>query len=158
MTIMIHAIFSFLSTIAFGVLTNSPRRVLLASGLTGSLGWLVFYLLHQNGQGLAIANFSATVVIGCLSIFFSRRKKIPMIIFHIPSLVPLVPGGPAYQAIRELVLGNNYAAFENMMVVIITAGSIAGAFMISSLIERIIVKWQKVQKNRSYKQNQSSHL
>ncbi|MGX7197627.1 threonine/serine exporter family protein [Enterococcus olivae] len=158
MTFLIHWISSFLSTIAFGILTNIPRRVLLSSGLTGSIGWLVYFYLHQEGAGLAVANFFATVVIGCFSIFFSRKKKIPMIIFHIPSLVPLVPGGPAYKAVRELVLGNNVIAFENMMIVIITAGSIAGAFMIISLIERIIGKWQQIKKHRLNKQDQSGNL
>jgi uncharacterized membrane protein YjjB (DUF3815 family) len=73
-----------------------------------------------------------------------------MIIFNIPSLVPLVPGGPAYKAVRELVLGNNSLAFENIMTVTITAGSIAGAFMMTSLVERIIIKWKKSTLHRKF--------
>lgn len=148
MNFIINFSFSFLSTVAFGVLTNIPRRALLASGLTGGLGWLAYIILETNGYGLALANFGATFVIGCISIFFSRRKKIPMIIFNVPSLVPLVPGGPSYQAVRELVLGNNYIAFENVMIVLITAGSIAAAFMMTSLVERLVLKWQVYRKTR----------
>ena len=151
MTVIIQIIASFISTIAFGVLTNVPRRVLISSGIIGCFGWMIFYFLREFGYGLAIANFFAAVAIGCLSIFFSRKKKIPMIIFHVPSLVPLVPGGPSYKAIRELVLGHNSIAFENMMIVVITAASIAGAFMVSSLIERSILKWKKIQNQRLLK-------
>ncbi|MFZ1354837.1 MAG: threonine/serine exporter family protein, partial [Enterococcus aquimarinus] len=39
---LIQFLFSFLSTIAFGVITNVPRRTLLASGLTGALGWMIY--------------------------------------------------------------------------------------------------------------------
>ena len=145
MNLLTQIIASYISTIAFGVLTNVPRRVLASSGIIGCFGWLAFYYLREAGYSLAIANFCGAVIIGCLSIFFSRKKKIPMIIFHIPSLVPLVPGGPSYKAIRELVLGHNAIAFENMMIVVITAASIAGAFMVSSLVERSILKWKKIQ-------------
>jgi Uncharacterized conserved protein len=151
MNLLVQIVASYISTIAFGVLTNVPRRVLASSGIIGCLGWLIFYYLREAGYSLAIANFFGAVIIGCLSIFFSRKKKIPMIIFHIPSLVPLVPGGPSYKAIRELVLGHNAIAFENMMVVVITAASIAGAFMVSSLIERSILKWKKIQTQRFLK-------
>lgn len=151
MMLTIHVVASFLSTVAFGILTNIPRRALLASGITGCLGWLVYVILQASNYGLGITNFAATFVIGCLSVFFSRKKKIPMIIFTIPALVPLVPGGPAYKAVRELVLGNNFAAFENIMVVIITAGSIAAAFMMTSLVERILLKWRQAQRNRKLK-------
>lgn len=143
MMLFVHIIASFFSTVSFGVLTNIPRRALLASGITGCIGWLIYVGIHSHGGGLGVANFLATFVIGCFSIFFSRKKRIPMIIFNIPSLVPLVPGGPAYKAVRELVLGNNTVAFENIMIVMVTAGSIASAFMMTSLVERIIIKWKK---------------
>ncbi len=150
MILFVHIIAGFFSTIAFGVLTNVPRRALLASGITGCIGWLIYVGIHTNGGGLGVANFFAAFVIGCFSIFFSRKKQIPMIIFNIPSLVPLVPGGPAYKAVRELVLGNNGLAFENIMTVTITAGSIAGAFMMTSLVERIIIKWKKSTLHRKF--------
>ncbi len=150
MNFIIQMIFIFLSTVAFGISTNIPRRALVASGFTGCAGWLVYLLLHNHGYGLGAANFFAALMIGCCSIFFSRKKKTPMIIYNIPSLVPLVPGGPAYKAVRELVLGNTLVAFENIMVVTITAGSIAGAFMMTSLIERIIIKWRRQQRARKF--------
>ena len=37
---LIHIIFSFLSTIGFGIVTNIPRRAFIASGFTGVCGWL----------------------------------------------------------------------------------------------------------------------
>ena len=63
----------------------------------------------------------------------------PMIIFNIPSLVPLVPGDSAYKAVREFALGDNFVGFENLMIVVITAGAIAGGFMMTSVVERSLI-------------------
>ena len=144
----IHFLFSFISTVAFGIITNIPKRSLAACGLTGAIGWMVYWGLRQHEQGLGFANFIAAIAIGCLSIFFSRRLKMPMIIFNIPSLVPLVPGGPAYQAIRELVLGDSTKSFDNLKIVVITAGAIAAGFMITSLVETLFFKCNTALKKR----------
>lgn len=139
----IQLLFGFLSTVAFGVLTNIPRQALLAAGVTGGLGWLLYWGMRQLSFGIGSANFVAAFLIGLLSIFFSRRKKMPMIIFNIPSLVPLVPGGPAYKAVREFVLGDNQVALENIVIVLLTAGAIAGAFMITGVVETLVQKFMK---------------
>lgn len=138
MEYLIHFLFSFISTVTFAVITNNPRRSLIACGLTGTLGWMIFWILRENHWGLGSANFLAAFAVGCASIFFSRKKKMPMIIFNIPSLVPLVPGGPAYKAVREFVIGTSSLGFENAKIVIITAGAIAGGFMMTGLIETIV--------------------
>ena len=137
----IHFLFSFISTVIFGVITNVPRRSLLASGFTGAIGWMVYIGLKELQFRLGLANFIAAVMIGCFSIYFSRKQKIPMLIFIVPSLVPLVPGGPAYLAVREFVLGSPNTGFHYIAVVIVTAGAIAGGFMITSLVEKIVIHW-----------------
>lgn len=142
MTILIHIAFSFVSTVAFGVLTNIPKRALIATGAAGTIGWLIYWGLQQQGYGIGSANFLAAFAVGCVSTFFSRRKKMPMIIFNIPSLVPLVPGGPAYKAVREFALGDNFVGLENLMIVVITAGAIAGGFMMTNVVEKSIMHWQ----------------
>lgn len=144
---LIQIAFSYLCTVGFGVLTNVPRRALNGCGLTGMVGWCVFLLMRQHEFGIGSSNFFAAFLIGVLSIYFSRYKKMPMIIFSIPSLVPLVPGGPAYQAVREFVLGNSSDGFQYVVVVILTSGAIAAAFMLTSLVENIVLQWQIKHKN-----------
>ena len=73
----------------------------------------------------------------------------PVIIFSIPSLVHLVPGGPAYKAVREFVLGNSASGFQYVVIVILTSGAIASAFMLTSLVENIVLQWQQRYKNPS---------
>lgn len=142
--LLIHFLFSFMSTVSFGILTNVPRRTLLASGLIGSLGWMVYFLMREADYPLGFSNFIAAFLIGCLSIFFSRLKKIPMLVFIVPSLVPLVPGGPAYLAVREIVIGDGDKGLYYMLIVAVTAGAIAGGFVMTTLVEKIVARFQKV--------------
>ncbi|MHC5269905.1 threonine/serine exporter family protein [Enterococcus sp. LJL98] len=143
---LIHFLFSFFSTVTFGVLTNVPRRTLFASGFTGALGWMLYIGLKEANFTLGFANFMAALIIGCASIFFSRKMKIPMLIFIVPSLVPLVPGGPSYLAVRAFVLGDTSQGFQHVIVVVVTAGAIAAGFMMTSLVERLVVNWGSLHK------------
>ena len=141
MELLVNVVFSYLSTVTFGVITNIPRKALNACGITGAAGWMIFILLRQMEAGEVFANFFSAVCIGLLSIYFSRKKKMPTILFNIPSIVPLVPGGPAYQAIRNFVLDNYISGFHFTMTVVMTAASIAAGFMVTSLVERLLKRY-----------------
>lgn len=138
MEIVLHCLFSYFSTITFGIITNVPRKVLNACGVTGAVGWMIFWSTKNLEAGEIFANFLGAIGIGLLSIYFSRRKKMPMTIFNIPSLVPLVPGGPAYQAVRSIVLGDYFEGAHSIIKVIMTAGAIAAGFMVTGIVERLL--------------------
>lgn len=138
MNIIFQFIYSYLGTVAFGVITNIPRKALNVCGITGAIGWMIFILTRELETGDAFANFFSALCIGLLSIYFSRKKKMPTIIFNIPSLVPLVPGGPAYQAVRSFVLENYISGLHSAMTVIMTAGSIAAGFMVTNMVEKLL--------------------
>ena len=140
MEILIHCIFSYLSTVTFGIITNVPRKLLNACGITGAVGWLIFWFTKNLESGEIFANFLGAIGIGLVSIVFSRKKKMPMTIFNIPSLVPLVPGGPAYQAVRSIALGDFIGGAHSIIKVIMTAGAIAAGFMVTGIVERLIKK------------------
>lgn len=62
----------------------------------------------------------------------------PVIVFNIPSLVPLVPGGPAYLAVREMMDQNFDASMQYIAIVLVTSGAIALGFMFTNVIERFL--------------------
>lgn len=138
MEVLIHCLFSYLSTVTFGIVTNVPKKLLNACGITGAVGWMVYWSTKNLEAGVIFANFLGAIGIGLLSIYFSRKKKMPMTIFNIPSLVPLVPGGPAYQAVRSIVLGDYVLGFHSIIKVIMTAGAIAAGFMVTGIVERLL--------------------
>lgn len=148
MTFFLQFSLSFFSSAAFGIIANIPRRALLTSGFTGAIGWMIYFYLDQFFHSIASANFVAAFMIGCLSIFFSKKQKMPMIIFYIPGLIPLVPGGPSYEAVRAFALGDPNIGFQKLMVVSTTAISIVGGLLVTSFVEQLINKWLLSKKNK----------
>ena len=89
----------------------------------------------QAGTNVAIATFLGTLMINFLCVYFSRRQRVPAIILSIPGIVPLVPGGPAYTAVRYAVESRYIESFEQILIVIYVSGAIAVGFMVGNMVE-----------------------
>ncbi len=132
---LVQLSFSYLSTVAFAIIINVPRRALNLAGWAGAVGWLVYWVLtYDFTVGRMLANLCGAFAIGLCGMIFSRVKKMPVIIFNIPGLVPLVPGATAYQAVRALVLGQIDKASRLTVRVMMVAGAIAVGFMLAQLL------------------------
>ena len=68
MEIITSFIFAFIATMAFAVLFQSPKKILLTDGLIGAVGWVVFISLRdQMGYSSFYANFFGTLALALLS-------------------------------------------------------------------------------------------
>lgn len=139
---LLQTILAYLATAGFGVLLNIPRRAVNLSGWVGAAGWLTYEVLYQVlpttiDVKLAIGNLVAAIVIGVASGLAAHYKQMPMIIFNIPSLVPLVPGGQSYRVVRNLVTGHPDIANQYLAQVVIIAGVIAIGFLVAEFINRM---------------------
>lgn len=143
MAIVFQIICSYCATVSFGVLTNIPKKALHACGLTGTSGWLVYASLKGYGSSEMIGYFFGALSIGLFSMYFSKKKKMPLIIFNVPSLVPLVPGGAAYQTVRSFVLGDYVAGEHYLIEMVLIATALAAGFMFTSVIEQLLRKERK---------------
>lgn len=128
-------VLSFIASVAFGIILNSPKRGIIYCGLVGSIGWVSFWASNQYFDDLAVANFIGSVVIGLLCIYLSRKLRLPVITINTPAIVPLVPGGAAYMSVRSLVEENYIESINYLMDVLWTAGAIVLGFMVVKLIE-----------------------
>lgn len=149
LTLIVQISFSYLATVAFAIIINVPRRALNLAGWAGAIGWLVYWLLlYQLGTGRMMANLLGAFAIGLAGMVFSRVKKMPVILFNIPGLVPLVPGATAYQAVRALVLGELNDAIQLTVRVVMVAGAIAVGFMLAQLVAELTYRahWQAARK------------
>lgn len=137
-TIIIQIIGSYLATVAFAIITNVPRKTLHMCGLTGLIGWMTFWIFQNFQVGIGMASMAGAFMVAVCSHFCAKYKKMPITIFNIPGLVPLVPGGIAYQAVRSFVLGNYVEAIGFTVQVGVVAGAIAAGIMISEIFNRSI--------------------
>lgn len=138
MTILTGFIFSFLSTVGFGIITNVPRRVLLYAGMTGAFGWTIYLLAEAMTNNLILPNFLAALTIGLLGNLAAIKAKAPVNMIYVPSLVSLVPGVIIYASLKEFTLGNYVHAGQNLIKTLVIALAIDIGFAIAeSLFKRI---------------------
>lgn len=136
---VIHFGSSFITAFGFTILYNIPKRVIFPAALTGAIGWTTHFFLMNY---LMTVNFIATIIasffIAFASQIFARRLKKPVILFTLPGLIPLVPGGMVYNMMRAFVEGNTELGFQFAINTFLTAGALALGLSINSAFFQLI--------------------
>lgn len=140
MDILAQLITSFIATAAFGVIFNIPKESLIRCGLIGMGGWLIYYILNGYFGNAVLATLLATVFIAVLGQQMAKVYKTPVIIFTVAGIIPLVPGGLAYDSMRNIVENDYNMAIASAAKVLMLAGTIAFGLVFSEVINQIIKK------------------
>lgn len=131
---------SFIASAAFGVIFNAPAKSLVKCGLVGMIGWGLYYWLVEVHIDNVLATLLASFVIAFISQTFAKWYKTPMIIFSVAGIIPLVPGGLAYDAMRNFVENDYNAAVQLAAKAFMISGSIAIGLVFSEVINQVIRK------------------
>lgn len=135
-----HLITSFVATACFGVLFNAPKKSLLKCGFVGMVGWIVYFLLVNKQFDAVVASLIASSTIALISLVFAKIYKTPVIIFSVSGIIPLVPGGMAYDAMRHFV-GNDYnTAMQLAAKAFMISGAIAVGLVVSEVLYQLFYK------------------
>lgn len=95
---------------------------------------LTTYLSVQSVLATSMASF----FIAFASQIFARRLKSPVIVFTLPGLIPLVPGGMAYNMMRAFVEGEMILGFQFATNTFLTAGALALGLSINGAFFQLI--------------------
>lgn len=131
---LLQFIISYLATMLFSIIFNAPRRLLLACGFVGAMGWFIYKLTFDLDLGKVMASFLGSFILALMSHVMSRRYKRPVIIFIVPGIIPLVPGGLAYEATRYLVSNQYTHAVNTFLEVTLISGAIAFGILCAEII------------------------
>lgn len=135
-----QAITSFIASFAFAMIFHTPPKLLVKCGFIGMLGWVAYW----GSVSLHIDEVPATIIgaflVAVLSQVFARRYKTPVIIFSVAGIIPLVPGGMAYDAMRKFVENDYYYAVSLAAKAFLISGSIAIGLMFSEVINQLMYK------------------
>ncbi|MBR2566976.1 MAG: threonine/serine exporter family protein [Paenibacillus sp.] len=132
-----QALTSFVASAAFGIIFNAPRRMLIHGGFVGMVGWIIYVVLEYATNAVP-ATLIATIALGAISQLFSRMFRAPVIIFSVAGIIPLVPGGLAYNAMRSFVQNDYSAAIEMAAKALMLSGSIAVGLVLSEVLNQIV--------------------
>ena len=150
MPVYMHFLYSTIATIGFSVFLNAPKSALIPAGLTGGIGWSVYYFLIHTTNNDILANFLASILVALISEILARKLKYPAILFAIPGIIPLVPGLGMYNTMLYLVQSNYELAISKGANVLFIGGAISlGVLAVTSLSRTLnIVSLAKIHKNK----------
>lgn len=129
---------SFIASAAFGIIFNAPRESLVKCGISGMAGWIVYFALEANGFGTIFATLMASSLIAVVSQVFAKAYRTPIIIFSVAGIIPLVPGGLAYDAMRNFVENDYSTALSMAAKASMISGAIAVGLVFSEVINQVI--------------------
>jgi uncharacterized membrane protein YjjB (DUF3815 family) len=93
---LVQILVSFIATISFAVIFSVPRKEYIFCGLTGAIGWLSYLIFFTAIFSIVFATFFASIVITVVSRIFAVNRRLPVTIFLISGIFPLVPGAGLY--------------------------------------------------------------
>jgi len=130
---------SFIATAAFGIIFNVPKNALLKCGFVGMFGWMVYMVLVNILEiDMRLATSVASILIAIMSQTFAKIYKMPIIVFNVSGIIPLVPGGLAYDAMRHFVVNDYSTAVQLAAKAFMISGSIAIGLVFSEVINQMI--------------------
>ncbi len=104
-TAILHdAVYAAIAGTGFGAMSNPPKRAFPFIAILSAMGHVIrFLLMHSGGLDLASATLFGALAVGLGSFIAGGRLRCPMPVISIPSMLPMVPGIPAYKAVFCLI-------------------------------------------------------
>ena len=81
--------------------------------------------------------FVAAIAVAVFSELLARRRQQPVLVFLIPGVIPLVPGGKAYLTMLSFLREDYTEALISLVSTILLAGAVAAGIIIASSAFRI---------------------
>ncbi|ASS73805.1 hypothetical protein CIG75_01665 [Tumebacillus algifaecis] len=128
---------AFSATVCYAVLYQIPKQALLLVGCVGLGAWLVQYISLQLWTSPVFAALLGGVFVGGASEKLARMMRMPVTVFVVGGIVPLVPGSSAMATMREFVMGNYLEGLSRGTLTMLIASAIsAGLVLAGSLLRQ----------------------
>ena len=129
---ILQIVLSFVGTMGFSIIFNVPRKELLLCGIVGAAGWAVYRLIFDASPDfVVVAILFGAVTVTCISRVLSYTRKMPVTIYMIPGIIPLVPGAGIYYTMFHAVMGENTQALMLGIETLRNAGVIAVGLLVT---------------------------
>ena len=151
-TLLIRVIASFFASIGFAIIFRIHRRHLAVIALGGAVTYFLYDLVLFFSASCFLAGLLSTAFSALYSEILARVRHAPTVVFLLPCVIPTIPGGNLYYAMRYLLSEDNALAAENLRITLQVALGVAGGIIIVSVLfgivmDRIAVKKRKKANN-----------
>ncbi len=104
LTSLIEAMFwAAIAALGFAIIFQVPRRFLFYTAFLGAVGVGAKVILLDNNLNLVASSLAGATLVGFGGYWLSTRYMTPSALFSVPGVIPLVPGGIAFQSLLTLI-------------------------------------------------------
>jgi uncharacterized membrane protein YjjB (DUF3815 family) len=145
LTHLLQVLAATLGTLGLAILFQVPYRQWFPCSLVGGFGWLVSSVLVHFGLPIVLSTVVATTVITILARLLSVLREVPVSVFLLTGIFPLVPGVKIYLA-AAYAFSKDLALFgETGMEALMQSGAIVmGILMASSIPQGLFTQSAKL--------------
>ncbi len=149
--IAVNIVLSFVATVGFIILFNAPRMELAFCGLCGSISWMVYFAIERIFAGAypVAAVFFAMIVSAYVGRTLSYSRKVPLLIYLIGSIIPLVPGAGIYYTMSAAMTNETAYALNKGIETFKVAGVIAVGIIVVLALPRQIFDFLPEKKTKN---------
>lgn len=129
--LFLNAFFASIPAIGFAMLFNVPKSALKYCALGGAIVYSLREIFMNLNLTIELATFLASMIIGLIALYWSRKNLVPRPIYTVASIIPMIPGTYAFTAMISLVDMNTHGVTTELITIFIENGlksiSILGA-------------------------------
>ncbi len=141
--ILLRLLVATLATLGFSVFFYVHPRRLLPATLGGFVACAVYLALAHFWGSELLSNFIAAAVAGIYAEICARVTRVPVPVYVLPAVIPLVPGSGLYKTMFNLVTGEYALAASAGWTTLQVALGIAGGIAVSSVLGGFLRAWMK---------------
>ncbi|RXJ57665.1 threonine/serine exporter family protein [Candidatus Marinarcus aquaticus] len=119
---LLDAVFSAIPAVGFAMLFNVPKSALKFCALGGAITYSLRTLFLDAGISIEISTFLASLILGIIGVYWSRKYIVPRPIYTVASIIPLIPGTFAFNAMISLVDMNSHGVTPELIAMFIENG------------------------------------
>lgn len=123
-----------LGSLAFGIVYKVKNKRLPVVAAGGGIGWFLYSIIFCRWESILVSNMAASVFVTLYSEVMARKLKAPVVVFLLPCLIPLVPGGGLYYTMSYAVLKEMQQCYMYLSNTAEAAIGIAAGVIVASVL------------------------
>lgn len=132
--VALWAVASGVGVAGFAVMFNSPWRLAVSAGVIGAVANTARMWAVDAGMPVQAATALSCLLVGCLAAFAARGGRWPVITLSVPSVLVMIPGVAAHEALVSLNGGDYAAATAGILLVVLVVLSIMVGLVAAKLV------------------------
>lgn len=120
-----------IATLGFAIWFNVSRRALLLTGAIGGCATVLRFVLLHSDLGAVVASFWASLFVGIAGYLYTRVVYTPRVVLTVPSIIPMIPGIPAYESLIAFFRGDMMDGVSNIARACLVLGALAGGLTLA---------------------------